>query len=149
MPEFASMLTRVTRAFRRCSGSAAAATGAPVSGSYQQRGVVAGGEAELGPPRAQPVKSARRRQLAKSHREQCRRVRACRQQRPAHLIGACHHRLAQEVGTQLVQLADRLAVEGPGETGLGGHAAVDRVGGEVVLQHHLGVRTPGSADTAS
>ena len=50
------------------------------------------------PALRQPGQSARRRHLAECHREQCRRVRACREQRPAHLIGARHHRLAQEIG---------------------------------------------------
>src|ERR1039457_4957492 len=37
IPEFASMLTRVTLALRRCSGSASAWTGAPVPGSMSSR----------------------------------------------------------------------------------------------------------------
>ena len=54
-PPLASRLVRVSRARRRCSGSAAGATAAPVAGSTQQRGVVAGRQAQLGPPGAQPV----------------------------------------------------------------------------------------------
>src|SRR5437588_565777 len=59
-------------------------------------------------------------------------------QRPAHQVGTRQHGLAQKVGPQLVQLADRLALEGAREPGPGGHPAVDRVGGEVVLQRDVG-----------
>ena len=59
-------------------------------------------------------------------------------ERAADLVGAGHDRLAQELGAELAELGDGLAVEGGDEAGLGGDAGVDRVGGEVVLEDHLG-----------
>ena len=73
-PELASMLTRVSRALRRCSGTDVRRHALAGRRVDQQRGVVAGRQAELGPPLPQPVQSARRRQLAERHREQCRRM---------------------------------------------------------------------------
>jgi len=43
--------------------------------------------------------------------------------------------VADDPLVSLATLADGLAVEGPDEAGLGGHPAVDRVRGEVVLKH--------------
>ena len=137
MPAFASMLTRVVCARRRCSGTASAASGAPVAGS-----ISSGASSPAGSPssarRCRSRSSAGgRRRLAQGERGQLRRPGARRGQRAADEVGAGHHRLTQEVGAQLVQLADRLAVEGPGEPGPGCHPAVDRIRGEVVFEHHL------------
>jgi hypothetical protein len=47
MPEFASMLTRVSCARRRCSGTASPVTGAPVAGSINSAASSRRGQAEL------------------------------------------------------------------------------------------------------
>ena len=137
MPAFASMLTRVVCARRRCSGTASSRQRRAGGWIDQQRGVVAGGQPQFGPALPQPLQRRGRRRLAQGERGQLRRPGARRGQRAADEVGAGHHRLTQEVGAQLVQLADRLAVEGPGEPGPGGHPAVDRIRGEVVFEHHL------------
>src|SRR5262249_49474089 len=105
MLPFASRLTLVTWALRRCSGSA---PGCPAA-------AVAGGQPELGPALPEPVRRPRRRQVAQRPPGQRGGRDTGREERPADLVGAGHDRLAQEVGAQLVQLADGLAVEGPGE----------------------------------
>ena len=102
MLPFASMLTRVSRARRRCSGSASAPTARAGGRVDQQRRVVAGRQAQLGPARAQPVQLRRRRHVAQRQRGQLGRVAPGGQQRPADPVGAGQHRLAQEVGAQLV-----------------------------------------------
>ena len=139
MLPFASMLTRVVRALRRCSGTASSADRRAGDRVDQQRRVVAGGQAELGPAlrAAGPARATAAASPSVMPAQRGRRGPG-RQQRPADLVGAGHDRLAQEVGAQLVQLADRLAVERLREARLRGHAAVDRVRGEVILEHDLG-----------
>ncbi len=149
MPPFASMLIRVVRARRRCSGIASPLTRAPVAGS-----ISSGAPSPLGRP-----SSARRCRSRSSAGEggtspsvmpgRPAGLVPAASKRPAHQIGAGHDRLAQEVGAQVVQLTDRLPVEGLGEARPGGHSAVDRIRGEVIFEHHLVLRTPGIALTAS
>ena len=144
-----SILIRVVRALRRCKRHRVVADGRPGLRVDQQRRVVAGGQAQLRPALPQPVQRARARQVTQDHAPQPRRVGPGRDERPAHLIGAGHDRLAQKVGAQPVQLADRLAVERLRETRVRGHAAVDRVRGEMIFQHDLGVPYPRQRGTAS
>ncbi len=138
MLPFASMLVRVSRARPRCIRRESGRTGSPVFGSISS---------QASSPAGRPS-SARR------SRSRCSAAEGGTSPRviPGRLAGSvpaassgrqtwsvpAMHRLAQEVGPQLVQLADRLAVERLGEARLRGHPAVDRVRGEVLVQHDLG-----------
>ena len=140
MPLLASRLVRVSRARRRCSGNAAASpTAAPADGVDQQRRVVAGRQAQLGAPRAAagpgPAMDGTSPSVSPASSAG---VRPAREQRPAHLVGAGQHRLAEEVAraARPARRPPRPANDGD-EAGPRGDPVVDRVGREVVVQHHL------------
>ena len=137
MLPLASVLTRVSRALRRCSGSACRRPLARGHVDQQRRAVIGGSPSSARRARSRSRSgdggTSPRVSWASSSM-----VRPCGQQRTADPIRAGQHRLAHEVGPQLVELAVGQAAERLGEPGPGGHAAVDGVGGEVVLEHHLG-----------
>ena len=139
MLPLASMLTRVIRARRRCSGSASALDRRAGHRVDQQRRVVAGGQAELGPPL---------RAAARSARDGGTSPRVSPAARPASVPAASSGRHTWSVPaiTALRRKSARSSCSSPtaspskdcDEPGPRGHPAVDRVRGEVVLQHHLG-----------
>ena len=140
MLPFASMLTRVVPGPAQVQRQASAPIGAPVAGSISSGASSPAGRPELGPPRrAAAPASGDGGHVAQRQRGQL--VGRCR---PAASSG--RHTRSVPASTALRRKSARSSSSSPtaspsndsDEAGPGGHPAVDRVGGEVVVQHHLG-----------
>ena len=88
----------------------------------EQRRVVTGGQAQVGAALPEAVELGGRGDGAEGQHRQLGRGHAGVDERAADLVGAGHDRLAEELGAQVAELGDRLAVEGGDEAGLGGYA---------------------------
>ena len=136
------MLTRVSRARLRCRGSARDPTASPVTASTSSGEPALRRQTQLGSTFLQPSPIGGGRRVAeREFGELVDGVTGC-QQRPADPIGSRQHGLADEVAPECVELCHRKAVEGIDESGPRRHSPIDLLGGEVVLENHLGVPHP-------